>query len=141
MKNDRARAVIQNKDEILLIRRVRAGDIYYVLPGGHIEDGESAESAVLREVREETSLDVKLINKITNLLDKDGTNHHIFFCEYISGMPYLAKDSPELTKESGLNIYTPIWKEIKDLNDLPMWPTEVKPFLINYFKIGTNLHF
>lgn len=135
MKGDRARALIQNKDKVLLIQRERAGDIYYVLPGGHIEEGESIESTVLREVKEETSLDVKLIKKLDALLDKDGTTHHIYFCEYISGEPRLAADSPELTKESGIDVYTPMWKEISELKDIPMWPAEVKPFLINYFRL------
>jgi ADP-ribose pyrophosphatase YjhB (NUDIX family) len=134
-KDDRARALIQNKDDILLIQRVRAGEIYYVLPGGHIEDGEDAETAVVREVEEETSLRVRIIKKLESLLDKDTTTHHIYLCEYISGVPRLATDSPELTKESGVNVYTPMWKSKTEISDLPMWPAEVKQFLINYFKL------
>ena len=137
MKNDRARALIIKENSILLIQRERAGDIYYVLPGGHIEDGESPETTVMREVKEETSLDIKLIKKLNTLLDKDGTNHHIYFSEYISGEPRLAADSPELTKESGIDVYTPMWKEIDELKDIPMWPAEVKPLLIKYFKLQT----
>ena len=135
MKDDRARALIQNKDDILLIQRNRAGEIYYVLPGGHVEDGEDAESTVLREIKEETSLNVRIIKKLDSLLDKDATTHHIYLCEYISGVPRLATDSPELTKESGVNIYTPMWKSVNEIRDLPMWPDEVKQFLINYFKL------
>ncbi|WP_433436977.1 NUDIX hydrolase [Nonomuraea sp. CA-141351] len=32
------------------------GHHYAVLPGGHVEDGESSESAAVRELREETTL-------------------------------------------------------------------------------------
>lgn len=135
MKGDRARALIQNKDDILLIQRDRASEIYYVLPGGHIEDGEDAKTAVVREIKEETSLNIRIIKKLENLLDKDATTHHIYLCEYISGVPKLATDSPELTKESGVNVYTPMWKSISEIRDLPMWPSEIKQFLINYFKI------
>lgn len=135
MKDDRARALIQDKDKVLLIQRERAGDIYYVLPGGHIEEGESGESAVLREVREETSLDVEMVQKLYDLVDKDGTTHYIYLCKYISGVPRLAADSPELTKESGIDVYTPMWIEIKELKNIPMWPAEVKSFLVNHFKL------
>jgi ADP-ribose pyrophosphatase YjhB (NUDIX family) len=132
----RARALIQDKNKILLMQRKRVedGDIYYVLPGGSIEGGESEESAVMREIKEETSLSVKLIKKLTTFIDKDGTNHHVFLCEYISGEPSLSLDSPELTKESGSHSYVPLWKEINKLKDLPIWPFDAKPFLIEYFK-------
>ncbi len=134
MKDERARAVIIHKHKILLIQRVKAESVYYVLPGGHVEENESPESAVLREIKEETSLEVAFNKKLTTLFDKDTTVHHLYLCEYISGTPRLTDTSPELTKESGENIYTPLWIEIDKLKDLPMWPAEVKPFLLNYLK-------
>lgn len=133
MKGNRARAIIVNADKILLIQRELAGDIYYVLPGGSIEPGETPEATVMREVKEETSLQVALKDKIEILVDKDGTTHHLFVCEYISGEPSLAADSPELTKETGGHVYTPMWIEVQKIKDIPMWPAEVKPFLIKYF--------
>lgn len=135
MEKDRARAIIQNKDQILLIERNRSGDIYYVLPGGKIEDGESPETTVLREIKEETSVEVNIIKKLDTIVDKEGTVHHIFFGEYVSGTPSLSPDSPELTKESGIDVYTPMWVEIKKIKEIPMWPAEVKGLLINHFKL------
>ncbi len=50
------------KDEkILMIRRYKTGyqDGNYSLPAGHVEDGESATEALIREVKEEININIK----------------------------------------------------------------------------------
>ncbi|HSD48680.1 MAG TPA: NUDIX domain-containing protein, partial [Actinomycetota bacterium] len=44
----------------LATRRTRRGDLVWGLPKGAIEPGESAESAAVREVREETGLQARI---------------------------------------------------------------------------------
>lgn len=56
--NFAAAFVLNERDEILLQKRSDA--VAWGLPGGAIELGESAEQAVLREVKEETGLQVKV---------------------------------------------------------------------------------
>lgn len=53
-------AIVRNeRAEILLIRRADGGT--WDLPGGAVEPGETPSAAVVREVREETGLDVRLL--------------------------------------------------------------------------------
>lgn len=50
-------AIVQNSGKYLLIRRMNPPSKgMYAFPGGRVEDGESSEQAVLRELLEETCL-------------------------------------------------------------------------------------
>jgi len=59
-------AVIEDNagNVILIKRKYPPFQGYYALPGGFIEKGESAKKALVREVKEETNLDVKILHKI-----------------------------------------------------------------------------
>lgn len=51
--------LIENGDKLLLQNRVKNDWRGYTLPGGHVELGESFVDACIREVKEETNLDIK----------------------------------------------------------------------------------
>ena len=54
----RSAAFIIHGNEIALIKRRREGRLYYVFPGGQVEEKESPEQAVVREIEEELGLKV-----------------------------------------------------------------------------------
>ena len=56
-------AIIQENSQILLVKRKKEPfKGYLVLPGGFVNEGERVEDAAKREIKEETSLDIELID-------------------------------------------------------------------------------
>ena len=72
---------------------------YYVIPGGGIEENETLEENVIREMKEEFSVDVK----IDGYLGKDegeDTIAHFFACSIVNGIPCLGGEELERCTES-----------------------------------------
>lgn len=56
----RAQVVLMEDGRVLMVRLQRPGKSFWVLPGGAIESGETPQEAAIREMREETGLDVAI---------------------------------------------------------------------------------
>ena len=77
MRNRSVVFVIRNK-KILMekLSYPSLGDrVFYSIPGGGIEDGETPEQAAIRELKEECSLDGTIVRKLTELYNNDRTEH------------------------------------------------------------------
>jgi 8-oxo-dGTP diphosphatase len=58
-------------DKILLIKRnTRPFVGYWALPGGRMDPGETIEQTIVREVQEETGLDVEIVSKVGEYVEK-----------------------------------------------------------------------
>ena len=128
----RATAIIIEDKKILLIHRFSNGKEYYVLPGGGVKAGESIRNAVVREVKEETSLDIKVKQRLWKIKDDFNDRTHCFFLtKQFSGD--LKLSGPEAKRNSEDNKYILEWHSLFSILDLTIYPEAIREKLINKF--------
>lgn len=88
-------AVILYDGRVLLIKRgVEPHKGHWCPPGGVIDEGESSEEAAVRETREETGLDVRVLEKLGEVLGPvTGRYLGVFLCAVEGGV--LEPSEPE----------------------------------------------
>lgn len=99
-------AVIRDGDRVFTTQR-GYGEFKdgWEFPGGKIEPGETAEEALVREIREELDTEIS-VGKLIDRIEYDYPTFHLsmdcFWCEILSGDPVLkeAEDAKWLTKET-----------------------------------------
>lgn len=133
-----ARAIIIKDDNFLVMDRDKFGTKYMSLVGGAIEINETNEQAVLREVKEETGLDVN--NPRLVIIEDAGDIYgvqYIYLCQYIGGEPALTEGSPEFQiNQLGKNLFTPKWIKLSELEQANLLPKELKEQLLVFIKNG-----
>lgn len=91
--------IIEIDQHIVLIKRKNPPH-GWALPGGFVDYGESIETAAIREAKEETSLDIKLIEQFHTYSDpaRDPRHHTVttVFLAEAFGTPKAADDAKEI---------------------------------------------
>lgn len=124
--------VIKDNNEILLVKTIRG---FFGFPKGHVEAGETEEETAIREVKEETGIDIEIISdkkfiltyKVNNVIDKDVI---LFIAKPISNE--LLRQECEISEVKWVNIDKV--EEYFDFDNIKtLWNEEIKPELIKIF--------
>jgi mutator protein MutT len=130
----RAVGIVIHNGQILVMQRERGKDIYFVFPSGGVEADETIKEAVIREVKEEFSIDIK----IGKLVYKHYLNHsngikseqYFYLCSYVKGKPKLGDSNEREDMRMGKKYYKPQWIPLNKIKDTLLYPLEVRDCII-----------
>ena len=132
----RAAAIILQNDSVAMIERNRAGQIYYFFPGGQIEEGESQKDTIVREVKEELGLDVKVGNLLAKVIFNARSQFH-FLAEIMGGEFGTGNGDEMLGKvPSAYGTYSPVWVPVNELKNRDVRPRVVAELIEKSSKVG-----
>lgn len=122
---NRGSAVIINRENrrIALIKRNREGIIYYVFPGGGIEEGETPEEATIREAYEELGVKIA-IKDLIGIVEYNGMQY--FYLAEIKDGKFGTGMGEEFTDQKrNRGTYEPVWLSFEECLSKDIRPREV----------------
>ena len=144
MERIRVAGIIPMKDGFAFMHRknvIKRKDYqeYYTFPGGGLENGETLEEGVVREVKEEFGINVKVIKKLYEMeSEKFNQKEYFFLCEYIDGT-FGTGDGPEFNNDSKYidsGNYLPEIIKREEVKDLVLLPPEIKEKFVKDLEEG-----
>lgn len=140
----RVAGIIPMEDGFALMHRVgvikrKDYQEYYTFPGGGLEENETLEQGVIREIKEEFGIDVEVVKKLYEMnSEKFNQKEYFFLCKYVGG-EFGTGDGPEYNNDpkyidSGKFIPEIIKKE--DVKTLLLLPTEIRDKFVEDIEKG-----
>ena len=125
----RVAGILISGDGVLLIAHKKNDDIYWLLPGGGVDYGETLDEALEREFTEELNINVTVndLAFISDSIDPSGNRHVVNICficnyrggDYLLGNEHRLHDFSFFSKEDlvHIKIFPPINNELISLID------------------------
>lgn len=111
-----ARAIIVENGKILVMYRNKHGSEYFTLVGGRVNDNETLEQGLVREVQEETGLTVNHAQLVFVEEHVAPYNEqYIYLCNVALHDSTAIQETSEegFMNRLGANIHTPFWVDVK----------------------------
>ena len=135
-----SRAIIIDNNRLLTMfrRKIKNGKTkeYYVIPGGGKEDNETLEENVVRELKEEFNVDIKVLGFLGKE-EHENTIEYYFHCTIINGEPKLGGE--ELERMTEENYYEVRKINIEDLDSIDINAKDKVQMALNNEYIDINI--
>jgi 8-oxo-dGTP diphosphatase len=122
---DRARLIVIRQGKVAAIERFRAGQHYFVLPGGGVEEGETIPEAARREAAEELGVAVVLgkLRAVIHAVSGDGSAlRHWCFDASTDSADIAIAGGPESDPKPEDGTYAAVWIDLATLDPERVWP-------------------
>ncbi len=134
-----ARAIIIENNKILVMYRNKQGSQYYTLVGGRANDNETPEDALVREVKEETGLEITHARLVYVEYHQPPYNEqYIYLCEVAPHADIALQDTSEeaFLNNLSVNIHRPQWSDKKSFAVLPFRTPQLQSAIVTALKKG-----
>ena len=137
-----ARAVIIDQDNILLCQTLDLPVSFYFLPGGHVEHEESASSALIRELLEETGARNVQIKRFLGILEHSFEPGFSSICHNHEYNLIFEVESEKLKIDSEIpkieNHIQTLWMPVKDIINIDFRPEPLKNLILKWLQLNYN---
>lgn len=138
---DAARAILIENDMMLVMERIKNNQRYFTLVGGRKNDNETIEQCLVREIREETGLEITDYSQVYYEPHTEPyNNQYIFICTVA---PHADIKLGEYSEEAQLNQnpyqenkHTPMWVPVKSFATLPFRTPQLQEYIVKALKKG-----
>lgn len=134
-----SRAIIIEGDKILVMHRNKYGSEYFTLVGGRLAENETPEQALVREIKEETGLDIVSARLVfTEEHPEPYNDQYIFLCQVAPHGDVAIQDYSEegQMNELDINTHRPVWAEVNSFGNLPFRTPTLQQAIVKALKIG-----
>jgi len=119
-----------DEDEVLMVQHCRRdGTLYWQLPGGGLENGETEEQGILRELFEETALQGRIIRWLFSIPYRYGSST-TFLVEIEAGAEAILGSDPEEEDLDHQKLVGVAWKSLSEMQESP--EVRVVTFVLSY---------
>jgi ADP-ribose pyrophosphatase YjhB (NUDIX family) len=134
-----ARAIIIEDGNMLVMNRNKQGSEYFTLVGGRVDDNETTQQALIREVKEETGLDVVSAQLVFIEEHPEPYNQQsIFYCTVAPHGPVAIQDTSEeaLMNRMDIDIHQPLWIKLQAFAKIPFRSIQLQNAIVAALQNG-----
>lgn len=117
MKKTVRAVIIEDNKLLVFFRRKLVNNkmiTYYALPGGHLEENETLEETVIRELKEEMNVDIKILDYL-GMIKVDGVLEYYYNAKIVGGNIEFGGEELERCNEN--NYYEIRWLKLDELDN------------------------
>lgn len=131
------RVIIEDGKDLVFIKRTKkinsTPSVFYVLPGGYLEEGETYEQAGIREAKEELSVEIQIDELLTEEYNEEKDKlERFYFAHIVSGKLKIGTEHEmkDMTIDSENGIYELYKINKKEIGAYKILPISIKDKLV-----------